>query len=58
MAIGIPSTYKVPLVGFEQLVKTLIVDIQENSNGNVIIPDPFFLTRKNAIDSLRPHFNI
>ena len=57
MAMGVSSTYKVPLVGFDESVEKIINDINENSDNNAIVPDPYVLTRKNAIDSLRPYFN-
>jgi protoporphyrinogen oxidase len=57
ISVRIKSTYKIPLVGYENEVNNLINEIKnKNYNNNVIVPDPYILTRKHAIDSLMPFF--
>lgn len=57
ISVPIKSTYKIPLVGYEKEVNNLIKELKsKNYNNNVIVPDPFILTRKQAIDSIMPYF--
>jgi hypothetical protein len=49
----VPITYKLPMVGIEKPVSNFIEKVKTLSNENIIIPNPYSLTRKDALDDLR-----
>lgn len=49
----VPATYKVPLVGIETRVEDFLAGVRGRFGDRVVIPDPFVLTRKEALDDLR-----
>ena len=49
----VPSTYKFPLVGIENAVDQFIGEVHAAFDGDIVLPDPYALTRKEAINDLR-----
>ena len=49
----VPATYKFPLVGYEAAVETFFERMEHLFGDRIVLPDPYALTRKEAIDHLR-----
>jgi hypothetical protein len=49
----VPATYKFPLVGIEAAVETFFERMDARFGDKIVLPDPYALTRKEAIDDLR-----
>lgn len=52
-SLKVPVTYQMPKLGFENSVNTTLEKLNELYGDDFIIPDPFTLTRKDALDDLR-----
>jgi hypothetical protein len=49
----VPATYKFPLVGIETVVDAFFDAMRARFGDRIVLPDPYALTRKEAIDDLR-----
>ena len=49
----VPVTYKLPMIGIEKPVSNFTEKVKTLCNKNIIIPNPYSLTRKDALDNLR-----